>query len=82
MHSTHYALFTVVRLALVSGGLKGNGGGGRPGAAHHRSWEVISPHFLHRGGQGVHKLMTIILNVFKHVMYFSSLSSHHTSYNL
>ena len=32
---------------------------------------VISPPlFLHRGGQGVHKLMTIILHVFKHVMYF------------
>ena len=28
------------------------------------------PTFLHRGGQGVHKLMTIILHVFKHVMYF------------
>ena len=30
---------------------------------------VISPHFLHRKGQGVQKLMTII-HVFKHVMCF------------
>jgi len=40
------------------------------GRRTHRSWEGhIPPTFLHRGGQGVHKLMTII-HVFKHVMYF------------
>jgi len=39
------------------------------GRRTHRSWGSYPPTFLHRVGQGVQKLMTII-HVFKHVMYF------------